>query len=98
MRDLLDSLQSWYAGHCDGQREHQFGVKIETLDNPGWIVEIDLSGTSLANKSFSQRQEERSPTNWIRCSSKNGVFTGAGGERNLSEIIELFLAWTETES
>jgi hypothetical protein len=33
----LTWLQAWYAEQCDGDWEHQFGVSVETLDNPGWV-------------------------------------------------------------
>ncbi|WP_246295969.1 Imm53 family immunity protein [Streptomyces caniferus] len=35
-----DWLPSWYASHCDGDREHEGGVTIKTLDNPGWAVKM----------------------------------------------------------
>ncbi len=95
MRNLLDSLQSWYENQCDGEWEHQYGVKIETLDNPGWAVEIDLIGTKLSDKVLAETTEERSATDWIRCSTGSGQFKGFGGPRNLAEIIERFLAWVE---
>ncbi|MEW1657997.1 Imm53 family immunity protein [Streptomyces sp. NPDC093707] len=39
--DPLSSLTAWYTSQCDGDREHEYGIRIETLDNPGWSVEID---------------------------------------------------------
>jgi hypothetical protein len=50
--DAITRLQMWYLGQCDGSWEHQFGVRIETLDNPGWSVTIDLDGTEYANARF----------------------------------------------
>jgi hypothetical protein len=38
--------------HCDDDWEHDHGVTIETVDNPGWIVRIDLEGTELATRPF----------------------------------------------
>ena len=95
MRDLLDSLQSWYENQCDGEWEHHYGVKTEILDNPGWAVEIDLIGTKLSDKVLPETIEERSATDWIRCSAGSGKFKGFGGPRNLAEIIERFIAWVE---
>jgi hypothetical protein len=43
----LDFLQRWYAEQCDGKWEHSYGVRIETLDNPGWQITVDLNGTGL---------------------------------------------------
>lgn len=95
MQDLLDTLQSWFAEQCDGEWEHQYGVKIETLDNPGWAVEIDLVGTNLSGFFLKESIEERSETDWIRVSAADGSFKGSGGSRNLVEILERFLAWAE---
>lgn len=37
-------LQNWFAVQCDGVWEHAHGIKIDTLDNPGWTVHVDLEG------------------------------------------------------
>ena len=42
---MLERLQRWYLYRCDGDWEHSFGITIETLDNPGWMVTIDLQDT-----------------------------------------------------
>ena len=98
VRDVLNALQSWFMAHCDDDWEHQYGIKIETLDNPGWAVEIDLAGTELSAELLPQIIEERSTTDWIRCSASDGSFKGFGGPRNLVEILDRFLAWAEAAS
>jgi hypothetical protein len=45
MNTVLERLQTWYSSHCDGEWEHDFGVQIGTLHNPGWTLRIDLTGT-----------------------------------------------------
>ena len=42
--DELQLLQEWYVAQCDGDWEHSYGVKIDTLDNPGWSLKVDLVG------------------------------------------------------
>ena len=42
---MIKDLENWYFSNCNEDWEHQFGVKIDTLVNPGWRVEIDLEGT-----------------------------------------------------
>lgn len=44
---LLNWLQNWYKTNCNGDWEHTYGIKIETLDNPGWSVVVDLKETNL---------------------------------------------------
>jgi len=52
MTDELSWLQQWYSAQCDGEWEHGSGITIETLDNPGWSVEICVEGTELASAPF----------------------------------------------
>ncbi|MHC3815880.1 Imm53 family immunity protein [Streptomyces sp. DT9] len=57
---LLDWLQNWYAQQCDGDWEHEWGVKIATLDNPGWTIEIDLKETDLEEREYTLQEVGRS--------------------------------------
>lgn len=45
----VDWLSSWYRKECNGDWEHTYGISIQTLDNPGWSVRIDLLDTSFEN-------------------------------------------------
>jgi Immunity protein 53 len=49
--DNISWLEDWYETQCDGDWEHQHGLKIDTLDNPGWQVQIDLDGTRFSEGS-----------------------------------------------
>jgi hypothetical protein len=40
---MLQWLQEWYLEQCDREWEHEYGIKIGTLDNPGWTITIDLA-------------------------------------------------------
>jgi hypothetical protein len=31
----LEFIVAWFARHCDGDWEHDLGIRIATLDNPG---------------------------------------------------------------
>ncbi|MBM4076259.1 MAG: hypothetical protein FJ267_11540 [Planctomycetes bacterium] len=37
----IQILDEWYQRKCDGMWEHRRGVRIETCDNPGWLVIFD---------------------------------------------------------
>ncbi len=93
--DELKWLQEWYESNCDGDWEHMFGVKINTLDNPGWMVNIGLSDTvfNLEDCVFEKINIDRSETDWIMCYVEKEVFKGRGGIQNLSEIISVFRAF-----
>ena len=80
---------------CDGGWEHCYGVKIDTLDNPGWGVEIYIIDTPLENKTFSEYKDYVDEDNWIICTVENGVFMGAGDPHKLPEIIRVFKNWSE---
>jgi len=89
-------LQDWYEAQCDGDWEHQYGVEINTLDNPGWMVKVDLAGTNLEGASFATVDEtHRSEDDWIYCEVRDGRFWGSGGTHNLLEILRLFRSWAE---
>lgn len=45
--DVLSQVETWFSDHCDGDWEHGFGIRIETLDNPGWMIRVALEGTSM---------------------------------------------------
>lgn len=47
--DTLQELQRWYRSQCNGDWEHSYGVKIDTLDNPGWSVTVELADTADAS-------------------------------------------------
>ncbi|MDO7908781.1 Imm53 family immunity protein [Paenibacillus sp. JX-17] len=44
--EILKWLQEWYASQCDGDWEHSNGIKITSIDNPGWYVEINIDGNN----------------------------------------------------
>ncbi len=96
--DVSRWLQSWYSAQCDGDWEHQHGVKIGTLDNPGWSLDVDLVGTALEGRAFSEVKQDRSEQDWIYCALREGRFYGRGGALNLTELIEVFRAWAEADS
>ena len=89
----LPELQQWYLSQCDGDWEHQYGVKIGTLDNPGWSVHIDLAETDLAERPFSEIQRTESETQWIICRVRHRQFEGFGGPLMLEELLRTFLTW-----
>ena len=90
----LAELQQWYAAQCDGDWEHSCGIRIGTLDNPGWRVDIHLTETRLETLPFDAVEAERSETDWIHASVRDSVFIGRGGPGNLEEILELFVRWS----
>jgi len=94
--DVISWLGNFYASNCNGDWEHEFGIAIETLDNPGWSVSVDLERTELTGLSFERMEIERSQQDWVRCWIENGAWKGFGGPRNLQEILQVFRRWAES--
>ena len=89
-------LQDWFRAQCDGDWEHGEGIVIETLDNPGWSLEVALADTPLEHKAFPElKRDYSSETEWLACFLRDGKFMGRCGPQKLEEMIEIFLAWAE---
>ncbi len=89
--DLLARLCDWYAEQCDGDWEHGQGVHIATIDNPGWLIKINLLGTASEEAVFENVNIDKAEDNWLRCFKKDREFTGAGDPSKLPVILEHFL-------
>ena len=89
----LGDLQRWYSARCDSDWEHRYGIKIGTLDNPGWSVDIELTGTDLIDAPFDAVNRTESDREWIDCRVREHRFEGRGGPHMLGAIIRTFLQW-----
>ena len=89
-------LEEWYQRNCDDYWEHSYGIKIETLDNPGWHVNIDLSETKYADLKMKELYQDVGDNDWIKCSITNGIFNGVGDCMKLEMIIQTFRQWIES--
>jgi hypothetical protein len=92
----IERLQHWYARQCNGIWEHQYGVAIDTLDNPGWSVTIDLNGTNLESASMNPLVVDNGEHDWIHCKVDGGKFIGNGDQEKLEAILDLFLTLTSS--
>ena len=93
----LEWLEDWYASHCNGDWEHQFGVQIETFDNPAWGLRLELEGTSHEGISRAWEQLERTEDDWIHWSVNLNRFIAYGGPRNLQELLALARSFLESD-
>lgn len=105
--DSLTWLMRWYLAECNSDWEHSYGVKIETLDNPGWSLRIDLRETALEGRTFeevthgelaSDFEEWRRSGSWWIADVKADVFEAACGPLDLPAVIQLFRDWVEQPS
>ena len=89
----ISELERWYASQCNGNWEHSYGVKIETLDNPGWRVRIALQGTKRQDAKLERVRINRADDDWVQYWVEKMQFNIVCGPKNLSEAIAIFVHW-----
>jgi hypothetical protein len=100
MTDAVKWLSEWYIRNCNGDWEHEFGVTIDTLDNPGWKIKIDLVRTSMEDMPFDEIHVNVEPSNpeqggggltsWWICKVVEGAFVAYCGPRDLDKVMGYF--------
>lgn len=96
MDSNLEWLQSWYTKQCNGDWEHTRGITLNTLDNPGWTLTVDLDQTPWASYRVERRFLERTEQNWVHWKIADKQFRAEGGPGNLTELLAIFRLWIET--
>lgn len=97
----FDWLINWFAEECDGDWEHNEGITIETLDNPGWKLTIELWETDLENQPFEsiefnmESTEVGVQTRWYLCKVEDQKFRAFCGVLDLPVVIGIFRKWVE---
>ena len=92
----IHRLERWYKAQCNHKWEHQWGVRISTIDNPGWSVTIDLNETDKANELFKAMKIEVSDTDWLHCWKEGTKFEGRGDSNKLEVILDCFLKFVDS--
>ena len=95
IKNYLFRLQEWYLNECNGVWEKRFKIKIDTIDNPGWSLLVDLNGTQLEKEKFKKVRIDITEDNWVHCWIEEEQFQGAGGPENLIDIIKIFISWND---
>lgn len=88
--ELINWISEWFKSNCDGDWEHESQIQIYTLDNPGWVVKIDLLNTSLEDLKVDYKLIENAPNDWYGISIKNSTFEGSGDLNKLYFLLEQF--------
>lgn len=95
LNDDLLWIITWYHDQCDGDWENENGIRIGTLDNPGWYLSVSIRGTLCEAKEFKDIIVERSENDWFHCFVRDGKFEGPCGPFNLMEVLQIFRNWVE---
>lgn len=88
--DPLSFLQEWYRAQCNGDWEHSYGVAIGNIDNPGWSIAIDLTGSDLEGARLDYRVLRDSEPDWVHCWSEGAKFEAATGPLGLTSGLAEF--------
>lgn len=89
----IEWLCKWYLRTCDGYWEHQYGIEILSLDNPGWSVKIELEETAYSQLADLSFVVDNSADDWVKCFIQNQCFYGIGDGSKLDRIISIFRNW-----
>lgn len=105
--DNLVWLSQWYLSQCNNDWEHSYGVKIDTLDNPGWSLKIDLTNTPMQGQPF-QREEDgeisgdldewRQTGSWWVARVDGNTFNVTCGPLDLAAAVGVFRRWVDASA
>ena len=98
MGDGLGALQAWFATHCDGNWEQEYGVTIETVEEPGWELRVDVVGTSLEAVVLPRESVGRSDDDWCEAWCDGYTFHAVGGLHNLDVLLGSFVSFAARHS
>ncbi|MDO6381433.1 Imm53 family immunity protein [Leptospira santarosai] len=87
---MFSWLMEWYQSQCDGDWEHEYGVDINTKQNQGWQVKIEVNFTELDGVAIEQSLVQKGTDDWYSFSLKDGKFLAEGDPKKLSIILEKF--------
>jgi hypothetical protein len=92
----LSKLQDWYTSNCDGDWEHTYGFKLETLDNPGWMITVDLEDTHQEDHVFSeQKLNSDYEARWHVVFKDGAKLKGACGPTELETMLAIVADWLQ---
>jgi hypothetical protein len=91
----MNFIQSWYASNCDGEWEHEFGIRMATTDNPGWHVKIDVCETNLEGVLVERLRRDLPEGGWMIAWSDGKVFQAACSPLSLGDVDGFFKKVTE---
>jgi len=95
---LLNWIGNWYKNNCDGDWEHSYGITIETTDNPGWHITIDLINTNLCNEFIEYSLVENNASDWYGIKVENAKFIASGDDSKLELLLLEFQKFVEARA
>jgi len=94
IKSNLEWIQNWFSSQVNGEWEHHQGIQIESLDNPGWRVVIDLNQTSFESKKFEEIKIEEG-IEWASIRVTDGIFEAFVSINKLDWALKIFRKFIE---
>lgn len=94
---LLNWLQGWYIQECVNNKKYNLDeiINIDTIDNPGWHIRINLKATKFTRKILDEINVDNGDDDWVFIKLDKGVFEGVGDKNKLVYILEIFKTWCQ---
>ncbi|EQA62949.1 Imm53 family immunity protein [Leptospira alexanderi] len=87
---MFSWLMKWYESQCDGDWEHEYGIDINTKQDRGWQVKIEVNFTELDGVAIDHSLIQKGAGDWYSFSLKDGKFLAEGDPKKLRTILEKF--------
>jgi len=98
MSNTLQEISEWYHAQCDGDWEHEYGIKIETTANGGWLVRCDLEFTELGHLELPIIEKRKNDDDWSTIKIMNKQFIGSGDFQKLEFLLSELLKFIKLNS
>ncbi len=86
--EAIRFLSEWYHSQCNDEWEHGYGIDLSTIDNPGFSIDVDLTGTKLENVNYKETKiDYEDELNWISVFKKDNKLRGVCGPLMLSKML-----------
>lgn len=94
----LKFLTDWFVQRCDGEWEHDTGIRIATLDNPGWAIDIRIAETDLEGVTVDWVRADLTENRWLHWRSTGIMFEARCGAGDLEWALEAFREFASSSS
>lgn len=84
--ETLLFLSNWIIVNSNGDWEHENNIRLFSMSDPSWRLEIDTNGTVLANIVF-KREVENIDEGWAKYYSEGQKLIGECSIHNLDKLI-----------
>lgn len=93
--NILKWIEKWYKNNCNGDWEHSYGISVDTLDNPGWDIKIDLKNTTLQDRKIEYNLIEKDEDDWYGIKVEDAQFIASGDPAKLEFLLNKFKEFVE---